>query len=350
MPTRRTSVALAGASLLPAFSQPGMAQPGMAQPGMARPGMVRPGLSQPGLSQTAWPAARPTEVFVGFSAGGGVDVMARVVAPFLANLLPGARFLVVNRPGAGGQLGHEAVANAPPDGFSIGAATMPGLVSIPIERPVRYRLADLTFLANVVEDPCALFVRPESSLRTLADVIVAGRARPEILTYGITGIGSDDHLTMFRLEAATGARLTPVPFPGIGQMLPQVFTGQVDIAAMNVSEALPFMREGRLRGIGQASATRWPGLPDLPTYREQGLDVLGNASRGFIAPPGLPEEITQRLLVAFAAMLADPAFIREAERLAMPLRPLLGPDYRAAALAMEVELRSLWAARRWNQG
>jgi tripartite-type tricarboxylate transporter receptor subunit TctC len=227
---------------------------------------------------------------------------------------------------------------------------MPGLVSHPIERPVRYRVTDLTYLANVVDDPCALFVRAESPYRTLADIIAAGRARPEILTYGLTGIGSDDHLTMFRFEAATGARLTHVPFPGIGQMLPQVFSGQVDIAAMNVSEALPFVREGRLRGIGQASATRWPGLPDLQTYREQDVDVLGSASRGFVGPAGMPEEVTQRLIAAFTTMLADPGFIREAERLSMPLRPVLGAEYRAMAVAMEAELRALWQARRWTQG
>jgi len=306
--------------------------------------------ASPSFAQSGWPATRPIEVFVGFSAGGGVDVMARAVAPFLSNLLPGARFVIVNRPGAGGQLGHEAAANAAADGFALGATTMPGLVSHPIERPVRYRVAELTYLANVVDDPCALFVRPESPYRNLSDLVAAARGRPEVVTYGLTGVGSDDHLTMFRFEAATGARLTHVPFPGIGQMLPQVFNGAVDIAAMNVSEALPFLREGRLRGLGQASTTRWPGMPDLPTYREQGVDVLGSASRGFIAPPGLPEEITQRLVAAFGAMLTDPAFIREAERLSMPLRPALGTEYRAMALSMETELKALWAARRWTQG
>ena len=302
------------------------------------------------LAQPSWPGARPIEVFVGFSAGGGVDVMARAVAPFLANLLPGARLVIVNRPGAGGQLGHEAAGNAAPDGFALGATTMPGLVSHPIERAVRYRPAELTYLANVVDDPCALFVRPESPYRSLADLVAAARARPEVVTYGLTGVGSDDHLTMFRFEAATGARLTHVPFPGIGQMLPQVFNGAVDIAAMNVSEALPFLREGRLRGLGQASTTRWPGMPGLPTYREQGVEVLGSASRGFVAPPGLPEQITLRLVAAFGTMLADPAFSNEAERLSMPLRPVLGAEYRAMALSKEAELRALWAARPWTQG
>jgi tripartite-type tricarboxylate transporter receptor subunit TctC len=316
---------------------------------MALPGLVMPNLaSGQGAAQGGWPAARPIEIFVGFSAGGGVDVMARAVAPFLANLLPGARFVVVNRPGAGGQLGHEAAANAAPDGYALGATTMPGLVSHPIERQVRYRLQDLTFLANLVDDPCGLFVRPESPFRTLGDVVAAARAAPERLTYGLTGIGSDDHLTMFRLEGAAGARLTHVPFPGIGQMLPQVLSGQVDIAAMNVSEALPFIREGRLRGLAQAAPGRWANLPELPTYREAGFDVLGSAARGFIAPPGLPAEITERLLAAFTTLAADPAWQREAERLAMPLRPVLGPAFRTQALEMEAELRAMWQRRPWT--
>ncbi len=227
---------------------------------------------------------------------------------------------------------------------------MPGLVSQPVERAVRYRLSELTFLANIVDDPCALFVRPEHPLRDLPALLGAARANPERLTYGITGVGGDDHLTMFRLEAATGARLTPVPIPGIGQLIPQVLSGQVDIAAMNVSEALPFVREGRLRGIAQAAPARWPGMPDLPTYREAaGLDVVGSAARGFLGPPGLPEEIAGRLVAALRAVAADPAFLREAERLSMPLRPVFGAEYRAEALALDADLRALWARRPWTQ-
>jgi tripartite-type tricarboxylate transporter receptor subunit TctC len=304
-------------------------------------------LARPAAAQAAWPTARPIEIFVGFSPGGGVDVMARAVAPFLTTLLPGARFVIVNRPGAGGQLGHEAAANAAADGFALGASTMPGLVSHPVERAVRYRLADLTYLANVVDDPCGLFVRPDSPHRSLADLVAAAQAAPERITYGLTGVGSDDHLTMFRLEAATGAKLTHVPFPGIGQMLPQVFAGNVDIAAMNVSEGLPFIRDGRLRGLAQAAPARWASLPDVPTYREQGFDVLGSAARGFIGPAGMPAEVTERLLAAFRTMLADPAFLREAERLGMPLRPAIGADFRAEALAMEAELRAMWGRRPW---
>ncbi len=312
------------------------------------PALATAALGGRAAAQGAWPAARPIEIIVGFSPGGGVDVMARAVSPFLATHLPGARFAIINRPGAGGQLGHEAAAAAAADGDTLGASTLPGLVSHPAERAVRYRVEDLTYLANLVDDPCGLFVRPDSPLRSLADLVAAARAAPERLSYGLTGVGSDDHLTMLRLEAAANVRLTHVGFPGIGQMVPQVLNGQVDIAAMNVSEALPFVRDGRMRGLAQAAAERWPSLPDLPTYREQGMDVVGSAARGFIAPPGLPPAIRDRLIEALAAVAADPAFLREAERLAMPLRPVMGEAFRAQVLAMAAEVQAMWARRPWT--
>src|SRR5918911_962882 len=123
-----------------------------------------------GLAQPAWPAGRPIEIAVPFAPGGGMDAMARAIAPFLAARLPGARVMVSNRPGAGGQIGTEAVANAAPDGFILGACATPTVLSQPIERPVRWRPAELSYLAQVVEDPCGLFVRPDSPLHDLPDL------------------------------------------------------------------------------------------------------------------------------------------------------------------------------------
>lgn len=299
-------------------------------------------------AQAGWPTERPIEVIVPFPPGGGMDIMARSVAPFLQQRLPGARFVISNRGGAGGQIGNEATANAAPDGYTIGAVGMPGFVSIPIERNVRYRPASMTLLANVVDDPCALFVRTESPWRTLADMIAAARARPDTVTYGTTGIGSDDHITMLAFEGATDTRFTHVPFTGMTQLFPQLLAGSIDLGAMNVSEALPLMREGKLRGLGQAGTRRWAQMPDVPTYREQGVEVTGTASRGFAAPGNLPPAIRERLEAAFAAVLADPVFVQEAERLGMPLLPVVGAEYRALVLRTEAEYRALWQRRPWR--
>jgi putative tricarboxylic transport membrane protein len=224
---------------------------------------------------------------------------------------------------------------------------VPGFVTIPIERPVRYRPAEMTLLANVVDDPCALVVRADKPWRTLAGLVAAARARPEAISYGTTGTGSDDHLTMLAFEELTGARFNHVPFTGMAQLFPQLLSSGLDVGAMNASEALPLVREGRLRGLGQAGAERWAQMPDLPTYREQGVDLVGSASRGFVAPGGLPAPVRERLEAAFASALADPAFEREAERLGMPLRPVVGPAYRDLVLRAEATYRALWQRRPW---
>ncbi|MBY0337976.1 MAG: tripartite tricarboxylate transporter substrate binding protein [Acetobacteraceae bacterium] len=306
-------------------------------------------LAVPARAQPAWPAERPIEVVVPFPPGGGVDIMTRAVLPFVQAQLPGARFVVNNRGGAGGQVGNEATANAAPDGYSIGAVSLPGFIAIPIERQVRYRPSEMTLIANVVDDPCALFVRADSPWRTLADMVAAARARPDTVTYGTTGIGSDDHIMMVGFEALTGTRFSHVPFTGMSQMFPQLLGGNIDLGAMNVSEALPLVREGRIRGLGQAGAERWSQMTGVPTFREQGHDVVASASRGFAGPGGLPAPIVQRLEAAFAAALTSPEFAREAERLALPLKPLTGAAYRRFVLDQETALRRLWETRPWRE-
>src|SRR3712207_8813424 len=109
-------------------------------------------------AQAPWPGERSIEVIVPFPPGGGVDVMARLFLPFVAQRIPGARFVVTNRAGAAGQIGFEAAFNAAPDGHTLGAATLPNLNAIAMERAVRSRALDFTFIANVVEDPSCLYV------------------------------------------------------------------------------------------------------------------------------------------------------------------------------------------------
>ncbi|RVT91572.1 tripartite tricarboxylate transporter substrate binding protein [Rhodovarius crocodyli] len=305
-------------------------------------------IAAPRIAHAAWPADRAIEVVVPFPPGGGVDIMTRAFLPYLQARLPGARFVVNNRGGAGGQVGAEAIANAAPDGYTIGASSMPGFVSIPIERATRYQPAAMTLLANVVDDPCAIAVRANSPIRTLADFIAAARARPETVTFATTGIGSDDHLAMLAFEGLTNTQVVHVPFTGMPQLLPQVLSGTVDVAALNVSEALQPVRDGQLRCIAQAGATRWAQMPDVPTYREQGVDLVASASRGLSAPGGLPAPIREQLEAACRAALEDPAFIADAERLGMPLRPIIGAEYRSFVLDIEARYRVLWQQKPWR--
>jgi tripartite-type tricarboxylate transporter receptor subunit TctC len=329
MPTRRATVATATLALL------------------ATPAMLR---AQGGSTAAGWPGERPVEVIVPFPPGGGVDVMTRLLMPIVAaHLGGGARAIVSNRAGAGGQVGYEAIFNAAPDGYTLGAVTAPVLQAIPIERPARYRALGFTFLANVVDDGNCFFVLAASPLRTLADLVAAARARPGELHYGTTGVGSDDHIAMLAFESQ--ARLPPlvhVPFTGGAPVMQALLGGHLQLAVGNMSDGIALVREGRVRYLGGAMAERWPPLPEVPTFREQGFDLVAGASRGLVAPPGLPDPIRTRLETAFAAALADPAFLREAERLALPLRVLVGAAYREMIAEMESGLRGLWRQRPWR--
>lgn len=301
-------------------------------------------------AQPAWPAERPIEVIVPFPAGGGVDVMTRLIMPHVAAQIPGMRHIVTNRSGAAGQIGLEATFNAAPDGYTLGATTLPAHNAIPMERPARFRAMDFTFLANIVEDANCFYVRSDSPITSVAELITAARARPGQMTYATTGVGSDDHLFMLAFEQiAAIPRMVHVPFAGAAPLIPQLLGGHVDVAAINVGDALQLKREGKLRILAQASTQRWEEAADVPTFRELGIDILHGAARGIVGPPGMPAPITARLNGAFTAALREADFLREARRQFMPLNVLIGADYRAMAQRTEDQLKALWQRRPWRE-
>mgnify|MGYP000014553321 CR=1 FL=1 len=313
-------------------------------------GLAASALAAPRIAHAAWPGDRPIEIIVPFPPGGGVDTMARMILPGLQAQLPGARFVVVNRAGAGGQLGWEVAFGAAPDGYTLAATSVPALVTYPMERQVRYKALDFTYIANVVDDPGGLFVAANSPLRSLADLVAAAKARPGQISYGSTGIGSDDHLLVIAFEEMAGVPpMTHAPFNGMAPLSTALLGGHLQVGAFNMSESLALLRDGRIRALGQAAATRWAGTPEVPTFGEQGFNLISGATRGVVAPPGLPAEIRTRLESAFRAALSDPNFIKEAERLGLPLSPLIGDAYRAEVERNEKDLRGLWQRRPWRE-
>lgn len=307
-------------------------------------------LAAPRLALAAdWPTERPIQVVVPFPPGGGVDQMARALLPHVERHLPGAQFVVENRGGAGGQIGFEAAFNARPDGYTLGAVTAPALLTIAIERRVRYRVEEFSYIANVANDPSALWVTANSPHGGLQELLAAARRDPGALTLGTTGIGSDDHLLQIALEAAApGASFIHVPYAGTAPMQAALLGGHLDVGSFNLSEGVAGLRDGRFRALAQGGAERWKAAPDVPTFRELGVDVEGGSQRGIFGPPGLPDAVRARLVQAFGAALADPAFRAEAERLDLPLNPVVGDAYRASVLAADARLRELWARRPWR--
>jgi tripartite-type tricarboxylate transporter receptor subunit TctC len=305
-------------------------------------------LAAPGMARAAWPE-RPIQVMCPGPAGGGMDVYARAVIPFVAPRLGNANMVVINRPTASGQIAFESVALAEPDGYTIGVAQTPNLVTLPIERQVRCQVKDLTFIANIVEDPGGLFVRADSPLRDLAALVSAARAKPGQMAIGTAGIGTDDHLLILALQQATGTSFSHVPYSGTPPIINGVLAGDIAVGSFNVSEGIGLVRQGTLRLLGQGGAARWDGAAEVPTFRDQGVDVVAGSVRGVIAPPGLPDALRDRFRTAFAEALADPAWIREAARLSLPLRVMSGEEQRRVFLEDDVKLRALWQRQPWRE-
>ena len=302
---------------------------------------------RPQPARAAWPE-RPVTMIVAFPPGGGTDVAARTLARFLEREL-GQSVVVLNRAGAGGEIGWAEMARAQPDGYTIGFINTPNIVSIPIERQARYRLEDFAPVANVVDDPGAFLVPPDSRFRSLSDLVAFAKANPEGVTYGTTGIGSDDHLAALAFERLAGVRMTHVPFAGAAPVRNAILGRQIMVASMNVGEGIGDMRQDQLRALGQMAAARWAEAPDTPTFREQGFDVVQGSMRGLAAPAGMPAPALERLAAATRAVMEDPEFRRLASQQALPLRYLAPAEFRGVLLDLQEELQALWRAHPWKE-
>jgi len=304
-----------------------------------------------GMANAAYPE-KPITMIVAYSPGGGTDLIARAIAPYLEKYLGGgARIVIVHRPGAGGEIGFAALANAPADGYTIGFVNTPPLITVPIERsaqfggPQRFEL-----LGNVIDDPCNFAVHADSPFRNLKDLADYARANPGKVTVGSTGIGSDDHLVMLMFERAAGVKMTHVPFKGSSDTRTALLSKSITVAAINIGESLQAIAGGApMRNIGQFAPKRANLAPDLPTAREQGYDIELSSLRGMTAPKGLPPEIRDRLVKAVAMAAADPEFQAQAVKFFAPLRFLSPADFARVIKDAEVDFRKLWQEIPWGE-
>ncbi len=299
------------------------------------------------LAQAGFPD-RPISMIVAFPAGGGTDVAARLLAKVMERDL-GQSIVVVNRPGAAGEIGFAELARARPDGHVIGFINTPTIMTIPIERPqARFRLDDFAPVANVVDDPGCVWVRPASPFRGAADLVEEAKRRPGQISYGTSGVGSDDHLAMLALERLTGAKFLHIPFAGGAPVRTAALSGQIDLGVANIGEGVPDSRQGLLRALGVMAPARWEGAPEVPTFREQGFDLESGSMRGLAAPAGVPREILQRLALAARRAMGDPEFVAGATQLSLPLRYLDPDAYRAELTRLDEEFKALWARHPWK--
>ncbi len=288
---------------------------------------------------------------VSYAPGGGTDLVARAIAPYIQKYLgEGANIVVLNRPGAGGAIGFSEIKRAKPDGYTIGFINTPNLLTIPIERKTNYHWSDFDLLGNLIDDPDGFAVSGKGNIKTLKDLEKYAKENPGKVTVGTTGVGSDDHLAMMKFEQLTGTTLNHVPFKGAGEVRNAIQSGQIMVAAMNVGEVLAYQKGGTdIRLLGSMSEERSELAPDIPTFKEQGYDVIMASLRGIGAPKGLPEDIAEKLRVAVKKASTDPEFIEKAKVMFVPLRYMDTKTYSDELQSAENEFKELWKTSPWSE-
>ncbi len=300
-------------------------------------------------AQSDYPS-RTIEILVGFAAGGPVDSTTRAAAPFLEKHIgDGASIAVINRPGAAGVVASIAASQADPDGHTLMMYSYPALATAPIgqdEEP--YNVDDFEYLGNVTSDPHNFFVAQDSPYETLDDLMEAARENPGTINVAAAGSGGAAHLALLVFEAETGLSFNYTPADGGAGTLTQVLGGHVDAGITTLSALVPYVEEEQMRIIASFADERPAALPDAPTAREQGVDVLWGALRGIAAPGPLPDDVRDRLAEAVEATMSDPEFIELAERQGIPLMYLDGEAFREIVDTDLSRLNELWETSPWQ--
>ncbi|MBC5764551.1 Bug family tripartite tricarboxylate transporter substrate binding protein [Ramlibacter albus] len=242
------------------------------------------------LAQSAFPN-RPLTFVVPFAAGGGGDVVARMLAKELGDRIK-QPIVVENRVGAGGNIGSAYVLKSKPDGYTLlnMSSTYPiqaALTKVPFDP-----IGDMQPIIMVSRDPAVVVVNTNSPLKNAKDLAQAAKDKPGKLSYGSAGVGSIAHVGMEELAFNMGVQMTHVPYKGSSQAFNDVMSGQVDMMLTSATYASPFIRSGRVRALGVASAQRMASMPDVPTFAEQGWpDYLLVDWKAVAAPKGVPPEV-----------------------------------------------------------
>jgi tripartite-type tricarboxylate transporter receptor subunit TctC len=263
-----------------------------------------PALSRAAGAQT-YPA-RPVRIVVGFPAGGAADMTARLLGQWLTERL-GQQFIIENRPGAGTNIGTEAVAKSPPDGYTLLLVSVANTVNATLYERLNFDfIRDIAAVAVLIRSPLVMEVNPSVPADTIPDFIAIAKANPGSIAVASAGNGTPAHMASELFQLLTGTDLIDVPYRGGAPALSDLLAGQVQAMFENLPTSLEYIRAGKLRALGVTTAARSGLLPDLPAVNEFVLGYEVSSWFGIGAPKNVPTDIVDKLNTAINAGLADP--------------------------------------------
>lgn len=269
--------------------------------------------------------SKPIKIFLGYSAGGGMDTLARLFQPKLQEIL-GTPVVIENRPGASELLAVTPTMHAPSDGYTLWIGSASSLVQGPgVRSDLPYTLKNFTPIALIAEGEAILLVKKDSPLRSMSDLVSYAKANPGKLSYGSAGVGAGSHLTVEYLMSLTGGAMTHIPYKGDVESTRDAMAGELDFVMAMVATATPLVTEGKLKALAVTGPQRIKALPDLPTVAESGVPELANAGAytfyGLMGPAGMSPAVVQRINEAINKVAAMPDVVQRLRE--MNLRPTL---------------------------
>jgi putative tricarboxylic transport membrane protein len=288
--------------------------------------------------EPAFPKRGPIEITVLFPAGSSADVAARLLADGISKNL-GQAVVVFNRPGAGGAIGYKHVAGQKADGYSL--VWNSNSISTTFhsgQLPFNYESFDA--VAQVLVESPVLAVRSESKYKTLAEIIAAAKAQPKTITIANSGTGSHTHFTSVALFKAAGAEVIDVPF-GAAQVIPSMLGGQVDAGIQLPAALAGNVKGGQMRLLASMTAKRDPAFPDVPTARENKLDVALELWRGIAVPKGTPKPVIAALEGAIRKTVASKEFAEGSDKLGARPAFLSASDFAKVVAKEDTDISKL---------
>jgi tripartite-type tricarboxylate transporter receptor subunit TctC len=283
----------------------------------------------------AWPS-QPLHWVVGFPPGGSGDIVARIMAAWLAERL-GQPVIVENKPGASTNISIQSVVNSPPDGNTLLFIAASAALNVSLFQNLPFDLQrDIAPVSAIIDFPLVLLANPSFPAKTIPELIAYAKANPGKVNIGSFGTGTTSHVAGELFKMTAGIEMTHVPYRGGAPMMTDLIGGQIQVAVDVLTGALPHIKSGEIRALAMAGGSRYPGLPDVPTIGETMPLFVANSWCGIGVPRGTPPGIIERLNREVNAGLKDPAVRKRLDALATtPM--FFTPDEFRAYIGAEIE-------------